>query len=61
VHFDACYYAPIEWAIANNIERFDPSAGGRHKKRRGFLTVLNCLHRFYNSRLEKFYALTFMK
>jgi predicted N-acyltransferase len=32
LHFDACYYAPIEWAIAHNIKTFDPGAGGRHKK-----------------------------
>ncbi len=36
LHFDACYYSPIEWAINNGISIFDPGAGGRHKKRRGF-------------------------
>ncbi|MEH2197369.1 GNAT family N-acetyltransferase [Nostoc sp.] len=52
LHFDACYYAPIEWAIANNIQSFDPGAGGRHKKRRGFPAMPNhSLHRFYNNRL----------
>ncbi|AKG24289.1 GNAT family N-acetyltransferase [Calothrix sp. 336/3] len=52
LHFDACYYAPIEWAIANNIQLFDPGAGGRHKKRRGFPATGNySLHRFYNHRL----------
>jgi predicted N-acyltransferase len=52
LHFDACYYAPIEWAIANNIQIFDPGAGGRHKKRRGFPAAPNySLHRFYNQRL----------
>jgi len=24
LHFDACYYAPIEWAIAQGIQTFDP-------------------------------------
>ena len=36
LHFSACYYEPIEWAIANGIQTFDPGAGGRHKRRRGF-------------------------
>jgi hypothetical protein len=52
LHFDACYYAPIEWAIAKGMQNFDPGAGGRHKKRRGFPAMPNhSLHRFYNSRL----------
>jgi hypothetical protein len=54
LHFDACYYTPIEWAIANNIQTFDPGAGGRHKKRRGFPATPNySLHRFYNPRLSQ--------
>ena len=54
LHFDACYYTPIAWAIAHNIQTFDPGAGGQHKKRRGFPATLNhSLHRFYNNRLEK--------
>lgn len=54
LHFDACYYAPIEWAIAHGIQSFDPGAGGRHKKRRGFPAKPNhSLHRFYDNRLGK--------
>ncbi|MUL36124.1 GNAT family N-acetyltransferase [Gloeocapsopsis dulcis] len=54
LHFDACYYTPIEWAISHNIQIFDPGAGGRHKKRRGFPASANySLHRFYNRRLEQ--------
>jgi predicted N-acyltransferase len=54
LHFDACYYTPIAWAIAHNIQTFDPGAGGQHKKRRGFPATPNhSLHRFYNHRLEK--------
>ncbi len=54
LHFDACYYTPIEWAIAHGIQTFDPGAGGRHKKRRGFPATPNhSLHRFYNPRLGK--------
>lgn len=53
LHFNACYYAPIEWAIDQGIQVFDPGAGGRHKKRRGFPATPNySLHRFYQPRLE---------
>ena len=54
LHFNACYYRPIEWAIANGIQSFDPGAGGRHKKRRGFPARSNySLHRFYAPRLQQ--------
>jgi predicted N-acyltransferase len=54
LHFDACYYTPIEWAIDRGIQTFDPGAGGRHKKRRGFPAMPNySLHRFYNNRLSQ--------
>jgi uncharacterized protein len=54
LHFDACYYTPIEWAIANNIQSFDPGAGGRHKKRRGFPATPNhSLHKLYNPRFHQ--------
>lgn len=54
LHFDACYYTPIEWAIAHGIQTFDPGAGGRHKKRRGFPATPNhSLHRFYDRRLSQ--------
>ncbi|URR36771.1 GNAT family N-acetyltransferase [Thermosynechococcus sp. HN-54] len=56
LHFNACYYEPIEWAIANGIQRFDPGAGGRHKKRRGFPATPNySLHRFYEPRLAQIF------
>lgn len=54
LHFDACYYTPIEWAIQQKIQTFDPGAGGRHKKRRGFPASPNhSMHRFYNRRLTQ--------
>jgi len=49
LHFEACYYSPIEWAIKNEIKYFDPGAGGSHKKRRGFHAKPNTsLLRWYN-------------
>ncbi|BAU65416.1 hypothetical protein STA3757_28010 [Stanieria sp. NIES-3757] len=54
LHFEACYYKPIEWAIDNGITMFDPGAGGSHKKRRGFPATPNySLHRFYNRRMNQ--------
>ncbi|WP_448527400.1 GNAT family N-acetyltransferase [Parathermosynechococcus lividus] len=56
LHFSTCYYEPIEWAIANGIQRFDPGAGGSHKKRRGFPATPNySLHRFYEPRLAQIF------
>jgi predicted N-acyltransferase len=52
LHFNACYYSPIEWAINNDIDRFDPGAGGGHKIRRGFTAVPSfSLHRFSDPRM----------
>jgi predicted N-acyltransferase len=54
LHFNACYYSPIEWAIGNGINQYDPGMGGYHKIRRGFTAVDNfSLHRFFDQRLEQ--------
>jgi predicted N-acyltransferase len=53
LHFEVCYYAPIEWAISRGIQQFDPGAGGSHKRRRGFLARPHAsLHRWYHPRFE---------
>ena len=53
LHFEACYYSPIEWAINNKILYFDPGAGGTHKKRRGFIATQNTsLHRWYDLEMD---------
>lgn len=36
LHFETCYYQGIEYAIANNLQRFDGGAQGEHKIARGF-------------------------
>jgi uncharacterized protein len=57
LHFNACYYSPIEWAIANGVLRFDPGIGSSHKVRRGFRAVANwSLHRFYDPNLARIMA-----
>ncbi|EAZ91298.1 GNAT family N-acetyltransferase [Crocosphaera chwakensis] len=54
LHFEACYYQPIEWAIKEGIKMFDPGAGGRHKRRRGFPATPNySLHRFYDQKMTQ--------
>jgi hypothetical protein len=57
VHFDACYYAPIEWAIENDVTVFDPGMGSSHKVRRGFQAVENySLHHFLDDRMNMIMA-----
>lgn len=36
LHFNVCYYAAIEHAIACGLRRFEPGAGGEFKHLRGF-------------------------
>ncbi|MCL1113035.1 GNAT family N-acetyltransferase [Shewanella basaltis] len=40
LHFEACYYQGIEYAIANQLSVFDAGAQGEHKVARGFYPVL---------------------
>jgi predicted N-acyltransferase len=37
LHFETCYYTPIEYCIAQGLSRFEGGAGGEHKLARGFL------------------------
>ncbi len=53
LHFELCYYTPIEWALNHGISSFDPGAGGSHKRRRGFISQPNIsLHRWYEPRMD---------
>ncbi len=36
LHFEACYYQGIEFAIERKLQRFDPGTQGEHKLVRGF-------------------------
>ncbi|WP_196779211.1 GNAT family N-acetyltransferase [Salinisphaera orenii] len=36
LHFETCYYAAIDYCIANNLAFFDAGVQGEHKIRRGF-------------------------
>lgn len=42
LHFEASYYAPIDWAIRHGVGRFEGGAQGEHKMARGFLPVQTC-------------------
>ncbi|MEH6470789.1 MAG: GNAT family N-acetyltransferase [Halopseudomonas sp.] len=45
LHFEACYYQGIEFAIDNKLQRFDPGTQGEHKLVRGFEpTLTTSLH-----------------
>jgi predicted N-acyltransferase len=37
LHFDACYYQPLAWCIANGYTRFEGGAQGEHKMARGLM------------------------
>lgn len=53
LHFEVCYYAPIEWALQQGLMSFDPGAGGSHKRRRGFVARPHTsLHRWYDPRMD---------
>ena len=40
LHFEACYYQPLDWCIDNGYQRFEGGAQGEHKMARGLLPVL---------------------
>ena len=39
LHFEACYYSAIEFAIAHGIQRVEAGTQGPHKLQRGYLPV----------------------
>ena len=39
LHFEACYYRPLEWCIAHGYRRFEGGAQGEHKMARGLMPV----------------------
>jgi len=40
LHFEACYYAGIDYCIEHGLKRFEPGAQGEHKVWRGFEPTL---------------------
>ena len=39
LHFEACYYQPLQWCIAHGVLRFEGGAQGEHKMARALLPV----------------------
>ena len=39
LHFDACYYQPLQWCIEHGVARFEGGAQGEHKMARALLPV----------------------
>jgi predicted N-acyltransferase len=39
LHFEACYYQPLQWCIAHGYQRFEGGAQGEHKLARALLPV----------------------
>lgn len=54
LHFELCYYRPMEWMIEHGMRLFDPGMGGVHKAFRGFVsTPAYSLHAFCDQRLHQ--------
>ena len=39
LHFEACYYQPLQWCIEHGMQRFEGGAQGEHKLARGLSAV----------------------
>ncbi len=51
LHFEACYYQPLAWCLANGMQRFEGGAQGEHKMARGLLPVATySAHRLRDAR-----------
>ncbi|MBU3693842.1 MAG: N-acetyltransferase [Rhodocyclaceae bacterium] len=54
LHFEACYYQPLEWGIAHGIRRFEGGAQGEHKQARALEPVrTRSLHRIADPRFAR--------
>ncbi|MDO6387554.1 GNAT family N-acetyltransferase [Uliginosibacterium sp. 31-12] len=54
LHFEACYYAPIEYAIQHGLQRFEGGAQGEHKLARGLQPVeTSSLHWLADARFAR--------
>jgi predicted N-acyltransferase len=40
LHFEACYYQPLQWCIEHGYQRFEGGAQGEHKLARALLPVM---------------------
>ncbi|MEJ5989168.1 GNAT family N-acetyltransferase [Ramlibacter sp. PS3R-8] len=61
LHFEACYYQPLAWCIANGYQRFEGGAQGEHKMARALMPVKTTsahwlAHPAFADAVEKFLA-----
>lgn len=59
LHFELCYYSPIEFAISHKMKLFEAGAQGGHKWQRGFLPMATySAHKFrsdlFQNAIDKF-------
>jgi predicted N-acyltransferase len=53
LHFEACYYQGIEYAIEHGLQLFEPGAQGEHKISRGFLPTFTwSVHQVVNEQFS---------
>ncbi len=53
LHFNVCYYHSVEEAIVRGLDRFEPGAGGSHKRSRGFApTITRSVHHLAHRGLD---------
>ncbi len=56
LHFNLCYYYPIEFALNRGLDTFDPGMGGEHKVRRGFGGIQQfSMHRFFDPQMDNIF------
>ena len=61
LHFEACYYQPLAWCLANGYERFEGGAQGEHKMARALMPALTTsahwlAHPAFADAVERFLA-----
>lgn len=57
LHFELCYYQPIEYALSSGRRRFDPGMGSEHKARRGFRSVTApSFHMAFDPRVDRAFS-----
>lgn len=58
LHFELCYYLPVEHALRTGKKRFDPGMGGEHKARRGFRSrTVPSYHLSFDRRIDRVFRL----
>ena len=61
LHFESCYYTPIEYCIAHGLKRFEAGAQGEHKLARGLVPTATysahwLSHPMFNNAVADFLA-----